>query len=55
VSDEMLEWKSAGTRLYQELPAALYKTLRACEPLREIPADRPVQQDIYKTWKSNKH
>lgn len=51
VSDEMLEWKTKGTGLYQQLPAELQKTLRPCEPLREIPVNRPKQQEIYKNWK----
>ena len=51
VSDKMIEWKSKGTELYQKLPAELYATLKPCEPLREIPANLPKQQDIYKTWK----
>ena len=50
-SDEMIEWKTKGTNLYQQLPKALYETLKPCEPLREIPQDRPMQQDIYRTWK----
>jgi phenylacetic acid degradation protein len=54
VSDEMLAWKTKGTGLYQQLPAELHTTLKACEPLREVPADRPRQQDIYKTWKQEK-
>lgn len=51
VSDEMLAWKTAGTRLYQELPARCHATLRAVEPLREVPADRPPQDPRYQTWK----
>src|SRR3954454_13021056 len=54
VSDAMLEWKSAGTTLYQQLPAALRESLRPCEPLREVPADRPPQQMSYKTWKETR-
>lgn len=54
VSDDMLNWKTKGTELYQQLPAELYATLRECEPLREIPANRPKQQDIYKTWNESK-
>ena len=54
VSDEMLNWKTAGTKLYQQLPAELYATLKECEPLREIEPNRPKQQDIYKTWKESK-
>jgi phenylacetic acid degradation protein len=51
VSDEMLAWKTDGTRLYQQLPAQLHRSLKACEPLREVPADRPVQEARYRTWK----
>jgi len=50
VSDEMLAWKSEGTRLYQGLPARCHDTLRAVEPLREIPVDRARQSQVYKTW-----
>ncbi|TBX65349.1 transferase hexapeptide repeat family protein [Flavobacterium silvisoli] len=49
VSDEMLEWKTKGTALYQQLPKECYETLRAVEPLREIPKDRPTQEAFYKT------
>ena len=54
VSDAMLEWKSAGTRLYQELPGRLHATLRPCEPLREIPPDRPAPPTGYATWHSQR-
>ena len=37
VSDEMLTWKTEGTHIYQQLPRQCLDTLRACEPLREIP------------------
>lgn len=52
VSDEMLAWKTDGTRVYQELPARLRATLRPCEPLREVPADRGSQagEPRYRTW-----
>jgi phenylacetic acid degradation protein len=51
VSDEMLAWKSEGTALYQTLPAQLRATLRACEPLRQVPPDRAAQRMSYRTWK----
>ena len=51
VSDEMLAWKSEGTALYQALPGRLRGSLRACEPLREVPADRDGQEMSYRTWK----
>lgn len=49
VSDEMIEWKTKGTALYQQLPAECHETLRAVEPLREIPENRPTQEAFYKT------
>ena len=49
VSQQMLAWKTAGTKLYQSLPKDCHDTLREEEPLREIPKDRPVQEDFYKT------
>jgi phenylacetic acid degradation protein len=55
ISDDMIEWKTEGTKLYQQLPAELYATLKECEPLREIEKDRPKQQDVYKIWKDNKN
>jgi phenylacetic acid degradation protein len=54
VSDEMLAWKTEGTALYQALPARLHGTLEACEPLRELPADRAQQQMSYRTWRETK-
>lgn len=50
VSDEMIAWKSQGTGLYQSLPAQLYATLKPCEPLRSVPADRPRQPTSFRTW-----
>ncbi|MBK6903160.1 MAG: transferase hexapeptide repeat family protein [Saprospirales bacterium] len=53
VSDEMLAWKTEGTKLYQQLPADCRESLRPCEPLREVPADRGEQEKIYQTWKKS--
>jgi phenylacetic acid degradation protein len=50
VSDDMVAWKTEGTRLYQALPARLHATLKACEPLRDVPAGRAEQQMTYRTW-----
>ena len=43
MTDEMVEWKSKGTALYQRLPDQCQRTLKPCVPLREEPADRPLQ------------
>lgn len=53
VSDDMIAWKSEGTRLYQQLPKQCFETLKACVPLREVPKDRKIQTNNYKPWKSN--
>ncbi len=50
VSDEMIHWKTKGTQLYQSLPLDLYQHLNPCEPLREVPKDRPSQESLFKTW-----
>ncbi|HNQ11575.1 MAG TPA: transferase hexapeptide repeat family protein [Bacteroidia bacterium] len=51
VSDEMINWKSKGTALYQALPNELFSTLKVCEALREVPLHRPNQQEMYKSFK----
>ena len=50
VSDEMIKWKTDGTRLYQALPGEMYADWQACEPLRELPANRPQQEALFRTW-----
>ena len=51
VTDQMLAWKSDGTRLYQRLPSDMRASWRECEPLREVPADRARQSASYRTWR----
>jgi len=55
VSDEMIAWKTEGTRLYQALPRQLHETLEPCEPLREMTPEqhalRGTQHAAYRTWK----
>ncbi len=54
VSDEMLAWKTAGTALYQQLPFDMKQGWKECEPLREIPEDRSIQNADYKPWNQSK-
>lgn len=54
VSDEMIAWKTKGTRLYQMLPADCRESLIECLPLTELPADRPKQELLYNTWEEIK-
>ena len=55
VSDEMLEWKTKGTALYQALPNAMRGSWKECEPLRDLPADRPTQSAVLRTWQEIKN
>ncbi|SVD97837.1 uncharacterized protein METZ01_LOCUS450691, partial [marine metagenome] len=34
ISDEMLAWKTNGTKIYQQLPGECMNTLKECKPLR---------------------
>ena len=49
VSDDMIAWKTKGTKLYQQLPADCHESLREVEPLREVPKNLPTQEEAYKT------
>lgn len=52
VSDEMIEWKTRGTGLYQELPGEMKEGWEVCEALTEVEANRPVQEKFYDNWGS---
>jgi phenylacetic acid degradation protein len=54
VSDDMLAWKTEGTRLYQGLPGRLHATLMACEPLRVVPPGRPELEQTYRSWRETR-
>ena len=51
ISDEMIDWKTKGTKLYQELPKECYESLEICEPLRTIDENRPEHSKNYEIWK----
>ena len=51
VTDEMIAWKTEGTKLYQALPKEMFESWKECEPLREIPAGLSVQNETYQPWK----
>ena len=54
ISDDMLAWKSGGTKIYQDLPRECMETLKECKPLSEIPKNRPRQKINFKPWKETK-
>ncbi len=49
VSQEMIDWKTKGTKLYQQLPGDCHESLNEVEPLREIPTDMKKQESFYHT------
>jgi phenylacetic acid degradation protein len=54
VTDEMIAWKTKGTELYQSLPKDMVEHSQISEPLKEIPADPPQQDNFYASWKQIK-
>ncbi len=52
VNDEMIAWKTEGTKLYQSLPATMNAFFKACDPLTEIPEWYTAGEQSYKPWKS---
>lgn len=54
VSDEMIRWKTQGTKLYQQLPKEMFEGWKECEPLRKISSPNNLQEANYKTWNENK-
>lgn len=54
VSEEMLAWKTEGTKLYQQLPNEMRETLKECAPLREEEDGRPIQKSDYFTLKKTR-
>lgn len=53
VSDEMIAWKTEGTRLYQQLPANMQQHWKPCEPLRTIEPNRTVQPAGYSPFSND--
>jgi len=49
VTDEMIDWKTKGTTLYQQLPKECHESLKEVEPLCEIPENMKIQEGAYDT------
>jgi len=52
ISQEMIEWKTEGTALYQSLPSSCHSSLLPVAPLTSIEDNRPSHEMVYKTWKT---
>jgi phenylacetic acid degradation protein len=55
VSDEMMQWKTEGTKLYQQLPAAMNSSWKPCDPLRDVSMQKEQAAVVYyDTWSKRK-
>ncbi len=54
----MINWKTKGTELYQQLPAEMHAYWKSCEPLRILPdvssSTEENSQTLYKTWNTTR-
>ena len=55
VSEEMITWKTEGTKIYQSLPMDCHNSLKETEPLTEPTKKIEDYSDQYKTWKKTKN
>ena len=55
VSDEMIQWKTEGTKLYQQLPGNMHEHWKICEALKQIPSTIAQQEKLYKPWIETKN
>ncbi len=57
VNDEMINWKTEGTKLYQQLPAEMREGWKKCEPLAQMPdsyTKKAIKQSTHKPFTSNR-
>lgn len=54
VSDEMLNWKTEGTKLYQQLPGDCFTMLKPCNPKRKAGKKHAPGNTGYSSWKTLK-
>ena len=54
ISDEMMAWKTEGTKMYQQLTADMKNEWKVCEPLRESMQGNWKMNVDYKTWNDTK-
>ena len=51
VSNELIAWKTEGTKLYQSLPKEMLESWKEVEPLRESNVELRKQESNYKPFK----
>ena len=55
VTEEMISWKTEGTKIYQNLPLEFQKSLKVTKPLTETIEKTENYTYKYKTWKKTKN
>ena len=50
----MIQWKTEGTKIYQQLATDMQHAWRICEPLTESPEEDSKNDIKYKTWGETK-
>ena len=56
VSDEMINWKTEGTKLYRQLPKEMFASWKECEPLRDVLLQKKnPDRKIYTPWNEKKN
>ena len=55
VTDEMINWKTEGTKIYQQLAADMHAEWKECEPLREVQSNNSNSPHNYKPWDDTKN
>lgn len=55
VSDEMIAWKTEGTKIYQTLAKEAHEELIPCQPLTELTRQHEEQMSTYKSWNKTKN
>lgn len=53
VSEDMLAWKTEGTKIYRQLPRQCHETLKPCAPLEEPEGDGPAGGMDYQPFRKN--
>ncbi len=54
VSDEMIKWKTEGTKIYQQLVRDMKNEWKECEPLRKLSQQKIAHSKNYKTWNESR-
>ena len=55
VTEKMMEWKTKGTKLYQQLSEECRSLMKECKSLSKIEENRKEKQKItFETWKNTK-